>query len=168
MSNAIKYSDTGTITVTTGRSKGTVWIQFHDEGRGFTCRPEELFKRYFRENENIPGYGLGLSQAKLMIELLDGNIKAEKNDGPPASSNIIVCSGIASCTFHCLLQAVNNRSSIVIAIQNKTPAVTVSIASSVPSVIQIPPLYCCLKVIWTIIPLASFAILPRKTARELM
>lgn len=88
MSNAIKYSDTGTITVTTGRSKGTVWIQFHDEGRGFTCRPEELFKRYFRENENIPGYGLGLSQAKLMIELLDGNIKAEKNDGPGSTFTI--------------------------------------------------------------------------------
>ena len=88
MSNAIKYSDTGTITVTTGRSKGTVWIQFHDEGRGFTCRPEELFKRYYRENENIPGYGLGLSQAKLMIELLDGNIKAEKNDGPGSTFTI--------------------------------------------------------------------------------
>ena len=88
MSNAIKYSDTGTITVTTGHSKGSVWIKVHDEGRGFTCRPEELFKRYYRENENIPGYGLGLSHAKLMIELLDGSIKAEKNDGPGATFTI--------------------------------------------------------------------------------
>ena len=88
MSNAIKYSDTGTITVTTGHSKGSVWIKVHDEGRGFTCRPEELFKRYYRENENIPGYGLGLSHAKLMIELLDGSIKAEKNDGPGSTFTI--------------------------------------------------------------------------------
>ena len=88
MSNAIKYSDTGTITVSTGRSKGSVWIKVHDEGRGFTCRPEELFKRYYRENENVPGYGLGLSHAKLLIELLDGSIKAEKNDGPGSTFTI--------------------------------------------------------------------------------
>ena len=88
MTNAIKYSDTGTITVSTGHSKGTVWIKVHDEGRGFTCRPEELFKRYYRENENIPGYGLGLSHAKLMIDLLDGNIKAEKNEGPGSTFTI--------------------------------------------------------------------------------
>ena len=88
MSNAIKYSDTGTITISTGHSKGCVWIKVHDEGRGFTCRPEELFKRYYRENENIPGYGLGLSHAKLMIELLDGNIKAEKNEGPGSTFTI--------------------------------------------------------------------------------
>ena len=88
ISNAIKYSDTGTITISTGHSKGTVWIKVHDEGRGFTCRPEELFKRYYRENENIPGYGLGLSHAKLMIDLLDGTIKAEKNDGPGSTFTI--------------------------------------------------------------------------------
>ena len=88
MTNAIKYSDTGTITVSTGHDKGRIWIKFHDEGRGFTCRPEELFKRYYRENETIPGYGLGLSHAKLLIELLDGTIKAEKNDGPGSTFTI--------------------------------------------------------------------------------
>ena len=88
MTNAIKYSDTGTITISTGHDKGMIWIKFHDEGRGFTCKPEELFKRYYRENENIPGYGLGLSHAKLLIELLDGNIKAEKNVGPGSTFTI--------------------------------------------------------------------------------
>ena len=88
MTNAIKYSDTGTITITTGHDNGKIWIKFHDEGRGFTCRPEELFKRYYRENENIPGYGLGLSHAKLLIELLDGTITAQKNDGPGSTFTI--------------------------------------------------------------------------------
>ena len=88
MTNAIKYSDTGTITVKTGHDKGRIWISFHDEGRGFTCKPEELFKRYYRENENTPGYGLGLSYAKLMIELLDGTIRAEKNNGPGSTFTI--------------------------------------------------------------------------------
>ena len=88
MTNAIKYSDTGTITISTGHERGRIWIKFQDEGRGFKCKPEELFKRYYRENENIPGYGLGLSHAKLLIELLDGTITAEKNSGPGSTFTI--------------------------------------------------------------------------------
>ena len=95
MTNAIKYSDTGTITVSTGHNNGKIWMRFHDEGRGFKCKPEELFKRYYRENENIPGYGLGLSHAKLMIELLDGTIKAEKNDGPGSTFTIEIPDNLA-------------------------------------------------------------------------
>ena len=88
MTNAIKYSDTGTITISTGHERNKIWISFHDEGRGFTCKPEELFKRYYRENENIPGYGLGLSHAKLMVETLNGTITAKKNDGPGSTFTI--------------------------------------------------------------------------------
>lgn len=95
MTNAIKYSDTGTITVSTGHEKSKIWIKIQDEGRGFTCKPEELFKRYYRENENIPGYGLGLSRAKLLIELLDGTIKAEKNEGPGSTFTIIIPDNLA-------------------------------------------------------------------------
>ena len=88
MNNAIKYSDTGTITISTGHDRNKIWIRFHDEGRGFKCRPEELFKRYYRENENIPGYGLGLSHAKLMVEAMGGSITAQKNDGPGSTFTI--------------------------------------------------------------------------------
>ena len=99
ISNAIKYSDTGTITISTGRDKGSIWIKVHDEGRGFTCRPEELFKRYYRENENIPGYGLGLTHAKMLIELLDGTIQAEKNNGPGSTFTIEIPDDLA-VKFH--------------------------------------------------------------------
>jgi DNA-binding response OmpR family regulator len=95
MSNAIKYSDTGTITVSTGHDRGRIWLKFHDEGRGFSCKPEELFKRYYRENENIPGYGLGLSHAKLLIELLEGTITAQKNDGPGSTFTIEIPDNLA-------------------------------------------------------------------------
>lgn len=95
MTNAIKYSDTGTITVSTKHDKGKISIVFHDEGRGFTCRPEELFKRYYRENEAVPGYGLGLSYAKLMVEILDGTIKAEKNEGPGSTFTIEIPDDLA-------------------------------------------------------------------------
>ena len=99
MTNAIKYSDTGTITVSTGHDKGKIWIKIQDEGRGFTCKPEELFKRYYRENENIPGYGLGLSHAKLLIEILDGTITAQKNDGPGSTFTIEIPDDLAE-RFH--------------------------------------------------------------------
>ena len=95
MTNAIKYSDTGTITVSTGHDKGTVWISVHDEGRGFSCKPEELFKRYYREHDSIPGYGLGLSHAKMMIDILDGTIKAQKNDGPGSTFTIFIPDDLA-------------------------------------------------------------------------
>ena len=95
MSNAIKYSDTGTITVSTGRDRDRIWMRFQDEGRGFKCKPEELFKRYYRENENIPGYGLGLPHAKIMIEMLDGSIKAEKNEGPGSTFTIEIPDNLA-------------------------------------------------------------------------
>ena len=95
MTNAIKYSDTGTITVSTGHDKGKIWIKFHDEGRGFTGKPEELFKRYYRENENVPGYGLGLSHAKDLINLLDGTIKAKKNSGPGSTFMIEIPDDLA-------------------------------------------------------------------------
>ena len=88
MTNAIKYSDSGTITITTEKSDGMVRISFQDEGRGFTCKPEELFKRYYREDDNQPGYGLGLSYAKLLINILEGTIKARKNKGPGSTFTI--------------------------------------------------------------------------------
>ena len=99
MTNAIKYSDTGTITVSTGHDKGRIWLKFQDEGRGFTGKPEELFKRYYRENETVPGYGLGLSHAKDLITLLDGTIKAEKNNGPGSTFTIEIPDDLAE-RFH--------------------------------------------------------------------
>lgn len=99
MTNAIKYSDTGTITVSTGHDRGAVWISVHDEGRGFSCKPEELFKRYYREHDSVPGYGLGLSHAKMMIDILDGTIKAQKNDGPGSTFTILIPDNLAE-RFH--------------------------------------------------------------------
>ena len=95
MTNAIKYSDTGTISISTGHEKNRIWLRFHDEGRGFTCRPEELFKRFYRENETVPGYGLGLSYAKNIINLMDGTIKAEKNNGPGSTFTIEIPDDLA-------------------------------------------------------------------------
>ena len=82
VTNAIKYSESGHIIVSTSKTDTTLIIAVKDEGRGFLCNPEDLFKRYYREqeNDNITGYGLGLSYARLLIRMLNGDIKASKNN----------------------------------------------------------------------------------------
>lgn len=81
VTNAIKYSESGHIIVSTSKTETMLIIAVKDEGRGFLCNPEDLFKRYYREqeNDNITGYGLGLSYARLLIRMLNGDIKASKN-----------------------------------------------------------------------------------------
>lgn len=82
VNNAIKYSTTGTtITVSTMKMGDMIRVSVMDQGQGFKCNPDDLFKRYYRENENstIPGYGLGLPYAKLQLSLIGGNMSAMNN-----------------------------------------------------------------------------------------
>lgn len=84
VNNAIKYSKSGTtITVSTAKvGPGTIRVSVKDQGRGFTCAAEDLFKRYYRDNvdNNIPGYGLGLPYARLQLSLIGGNMSAWNNE----------------------------------------------------------------------------------------
>jgi len=83
VNNAIKYSTPGTtITVSTEKKGETIRVSVKDQGRGFSCDPEDLFKRYYRENtdSNIPGYGLGLPYARLQLSLIGGIMSAYNNE----------------------------------------------------------------------------------------
>ncbi len=89
VNNAIKYSTSGTtITVITSRSGNMIRVTVKDQGRGFTCDPEDLFKRYYRDNvdTNIPGYGLGLPYARLQLSLIGGKMSAMNNEDGIGSS----------------------------------------------------------------------------------
>ena len=83
VNNAIKYSTAGTtITVITEKRGDSIRVSVKDQGRGFSCNPEDLFKRYYRENvdTNIPGYGLGLPYARLQLSLIGGVMSAFNNE----------------------------------------------------------------------------------------
>ena len=89
VNNAIKYSTSGTtITVITSRAGNMIRVTVKDQGRGFTCDPEDLFKRYYRDNvdTNIPGYGLGLPYARLQLSLIGGKMSAMNNEDGVGSS----------------------------------------------------------------------------------
>ena len=83
VNNAIKYSSPGTtITVSTQKTGNNIRVSVKDQGRGFSCDPEDLFKRYYRENtdSSIPGYGLGLPYARLQLSLIGGIMSAMNNE----------------------------------------------------------------------------------------
>ena len=83
VNNAIKYSSPGTtITVSTEKVGETIRVSVKDQGRGFSCDAEDLFKRYYRDNvdSSIPGYGLGLPYARLQLSLIGGIMSAFNNE----------------------------------------------------------------------------------------
>lgn len=82
LTNAIKYSDSGTIEVHTFRYDGKCRISVVDQGRGFTCTSDELFSKFFRESKEVnkaQGFGIGLSSVKEFSERMGGTAGAEHN-----------------------------------------------------------------------------------------
>lgn len=84
MSNALKYSRRGVVTVGVNSGDNKVEITVRDQGRGFKCDAETLFKRDFREKYDQEGYGIGLSHSRELFRMLGGDITAE-SDGKSGS-----------------------------------------------------------------------------------
>ena len=82
VTNAIKYSDKGTITINVGceidDDSATIIVTVIDEGKGIGEEYlPKLFSKYERLNEegsNIEGTGLGLPITKKLVELMGGKI----------------------------------------------------------------------------------------------
>lgn len=88
--NAIKYTQSGSVTVTTGQDRITNRVYFRVEDTGMGIAPEDipyLFARFYRGERagqsTIPGTGLGLSIVKEIIDTHDGHIDVEStiNEG---------------------------------------------------------------------------------------
>jgi CheY-like chemotaxis protein/anti-sigma regulatory factor (Ser/Thr protein kinase) len=90
LSNAIKYTNEGSVTLTINWEKDgdIAWITFivKDTGRGI--RPEDLSKLFSeyqqfdtKANRHIEGTGLGLSITKRLLALMDGIISVESEYG---------------------------------------------------------------------------------------
>ncbi len=84
ISNAIKYSPNNTkIHITTENLKDRIKIAVKDRGIGVPDEyKESIFERYKRkEKGGVKGSGLGLTIAKLIVELHKGRIWVEDNPG---------------------------------------------------------------------------------------
>ena len=84
LSNAVKFTNKGRVSVNVGYADNTLTIKVQDTGTGMT---EEQIKRIFGpfnrlENADTQeGFGLGLSIAKALTDLLGGRIDVESHTG---------------------------------------------------------------------------------------
>lgn len=86
ISNAIKYSDQGTIHITTKEVNEEYVIEIKDEGVGLSQEDcEKVFERFYRvdkaRSRASGGSGLGLSIVKSIVDTHGGKIKVESELG---------------------------------------------------------------------------------------
>lgn len=88
VTNAIKYTDEGTVTLACEETSRTVTIRIKDSGTGISAEDQQkLFAPFSRvggvENSTITGTGLGMWITKQLVDLLGGTISVEsiKNVG---------------------------------------------------------------------------------------
>ena len=81
--NSIKYSETGgKINVTVRDNSDYVVIECEDTGVGI--KPEnmtKIFNKGFKEDEDLPGFGYGLSKVREIVSKNGGHIKLESEYG---------------------------------------------------------------------------------------
>ncbi|HVU10252.1 MAG TPA: HAMP domain-containing sensor histidine kinase [Phototrophicaceae bacterium] len=82
LSNALKYTPQGTITMTARSEAATLKLSVVDTGQGFAAgEAEHLFTRFYRTPEvraqHIPGTGLGLAIVREILKQNQGEIKAK-------------------------------------------------------------------------------------------
>ncbi len=112
VSNAVKFTDTGAITVraaTRSAGPGTieVCVSVSDTGPGIPAHARaRLFQPFSRLNqsgtERKPGTGLGLSISKQLVELMNGTVGVESSPGRGStfSFTIRLTEGVKPLTLH--------------------------------------------------------------------
>lgn len=106
MTNAIKYTAKGSITLTVkevGRSVSTVdiFVSVKDTGKGI--RPEDqekLFESFKRldeaENRDIEGTGLGMTIVARLLEMMDSKIHVESEYNKGSEFSFVIRQGVAN------------------------------------------------------------------------
>lgn len=84
ISNANKFTNTGSIKLVTGICNDCAFLKVKDTGVGISKKDVELifekFKRLESDHHEIPGLGLGLSISKTIIDLHEGWIEVNSNE----------------------------------------------------------------------------------------
>ena len=93
LSNAIKYTLHGAISLRAHSAGGRVLIDVRDSGIGFRAEQQQhLFERFFRSEDvrgRMPGTGLGLAVTRAVLEVYGGAITAE-SAGPGQGASFCI------------------------------------------------------------------------------
>jgi two-component system sensor histidine kinase VicK len=77
-SNAVRYTDAGSVTMRGRADNGSVVIEVADTGRGIPARERaRIFERFYRAGGSEEGFGLGLAIARDAVRTLGGEIELE-------------------------------------------------------------------------------------------
>jgi signal transduction histidine kinase/CheY-like chemotaxis protein/HPt (histidine-containing phosphotransfer) domain-containing protein len=84
--NAIKFTDKGSVSIEVENCKGKVKISVIDTGMGISKdKLKKIFKNFTQahvsDNRRFGGTGLGLSISKQLVELMEGTINVESDEG---------------------------------------------------------------------------------------
>ncbi len=94
INNAIKFTNTGLITITAEKENGSAVIKVKDTGIGIEEKNYNKIFEEFRQvsegvNREFQGTGLGLSITKKYVEMLHGSIKVESKLGVGTTFTIL-------------------------------------------------------------------------------
>ncbi len=97
--NAIKFTETGSITLRLGIGIGKVWLEVRDTGIGIPQQHiPNLFKRFQQvdgsSTRRYEGTGLGLTIAKEAVELMRGTISVQSEEGRGSTFRVEIPSNL--------------------------------------------------------------------------
>lgn len=100
LSNAFKYSESGTVTFSVGKKESNYYIRVKDEGVGISQEDLSHIFDEFRQvdgtyTRKVGGTGLGLSITKKFVEMLGGEIKVCSTVGKGSCFTVILPENIA-------------------------------------------------------------------------
>lgn len=86
LGNALRYTDTGSITVRAWNEPGKLWIAVKDTGQGIAAKDlPHVFERFWRADRSRDrlsgGTGIGLAISRRLVELQGGTIQVESELG---------------------------------------------------------------------------------------
>ena len=95
ISNALKFTPTGSVTVSAHKRKGTVAIAVTDTGIGISPRDRETVFQDFRQVDNSPtrqygGTGLGLAICRRLATVLGGSIELASEVGKGSTFTLVL------------------------------------------------------------------------------
>lgn len=95
VSNAIKYTDAGQVTVRLGSTNEQVVVEVADTGRGIAPdQQEQIWDEFYQvqnhAREHGQGHGLGLAIARRLAERIEGRLELESESGRGSKFRLIL------------------------------------------------------------------------------
>lgn len=97
VTNAIKYTVTGSVTLSIGWDDGKLKFECVDTGPGIPKNEQEKLFQRFVQRGGAPGTGLGLAIAKHLVDLTGGSIRFDSDPTVRAGTTCVVLMSVPLC-----------------------------------------------------------------------